>query len=271
MVVKRVKTEIFQQEFETRGSYPSLFDCSDGNRYVVKHSQLERNYRHLINEFVASQLAQLVNIPTPEPALVQIKQSILPYDYKFSSGRPSGLGFGSRFLSGTVKAVTNVEFIISLTKHKNDEIVEDFIKICAFDIWLRNADRVINNPNLLVKEVGKRIRLFAIDHSSIFSELNYLAIEKEIDELPSVGENLIDGELFSHLYYRYGLFFGKVKRDICDTITNISANDVENIIDSIPSEWKISIKEKKAISNFINKRKSIVESQFDFLLNEIGL
>ena len=271
MAVKRVKTEIFQQEFETRGSHPSLFDCSDGNRYVVKNSQQERNYRHLINEFIASQLSQLANISTPEPAFVDIIQSILPDEYKFSSGRPSGLGFGSQFLAGTVKAITNVDFIISLTKHKNDEIVEDFIKICAFDIWLRNADRIINNPNLLVQEVGKRIRLFAIDHSSIFSELNYLAIEKEIDEFPSVGENLIDGELFSRLYYRYGLFFGKIKREICNAITNIPVNDIENIIGSIPNEWKISIEEKKAISNFINKRKSTVESQFDFLLNEIGL
>ncbi|KAF0152213.1 MAG: hypothetical protein FD143_1310 [Ignavibacteria bacterium] len=271
MVIKRVKTEIFQQEYETRGSYPSLFDCSDGNRYVVKHSQQERNYRHLINEFVASQLSQLVNISTPEPAFIEIKQNILPNDYKYSSGKPSGLGFGSQFLFGTVKSVTNVEFIINLTKHKNDEIVEDLIKICAFDIWLRNADRVINNPNLLVQEVGKRIRLFAIDHSSIFSELNYLVIEKEIDELPSVGENLIDGELFSHLYYRYGLFFGKVKKEICRAILNVSEMDIENIIDNIPIEWKISIEEKKAISNFINKRKSTVESQFEFLLNEIGL
>ena len=196
MLIKRVLTEIFQKEFETRGSFPSLFDCNDGFRYIVKHSQQGRNYKHLINELIAVQLAKIINLPVPEFALINIKQNILPNDYIFSSGKPSGIGFGSQFLSGSIKAVTGIETIITFSKSKKNEIIEDLIKICAFDVWLRNTDCSVNNPNLLLQEAGNVIRLYAIDHSSIFSELNYLNLSREIDEIPAIGENLIDSDLF---------------------------------------------------------------------------
>lgn len=271
MEIKKVVAELFQEEKETRGSHPSIFDCSDDNRYVVKHSQQGRNYLHLINELIAAQLAAAVNIPNPSFALVEIKQSILPNDYKFACGKPSGLGFGSQFLPGIIKSITNIDNLISITKTKNYEIVEDFVKICAFDIWVKNTDRVVNNPNLLLQETGNRIRLFAIDHSSIFSELSYLSLEKEVDELPAIGENLIEKELFSHLYFKYGLFFNKIKQDICAKISTLDDSIIMNAVVNVPSEWKLSDDEKEAIFIFLNKRKSIVENHFNYLLKEIGL
>jgi hypothetical protein len=271
MEIKIVTTEIFQQEFGTRGSFPSLFDCSDGQRYVVKHSQQIRNYRHLINELISVQLAKEISIHVPEFALVEIKQNILPYDYLFASGKPSGLGFGSQFLPGNIKTVTDVDTIISFSKSKRNEIAEDLIKICAFDIWLRNTDRSINNPNLVLQETGSIIRLYAIDHSSIFSELNYLNLSSEIDEIPAVGENLIEKELFSNIYFKYGLFFDKIKNDICNKIANINEEIIKEILDIIPTQWELKDQEKESIFYFINKRKTEVENQFNFLLKEIGL
>jgi|GEM_PF-5064961 len=73
MEVKEATTEIFQKEFPTGGSHPSLFDCSDGFRYVVKHSQQRQNYKHLINELIAAQLAKVVSVPIPDFALIEIK------------------------------------------------------------------------------------------------------------------------------------------------------------------------------------------------------
>ena len=85
---------------------------------------------------IAVQLAKIINIPVPEFALINIKQSILPNDYIFSSGKPSGIGFGSQFLSGNIKAVNGIETIITFSKSKKNEIIENLIKICAFDVWL---------------------------------------------------------------------------------------------------------------------------------------
>ncbi|MBW7841191.1 MAG: hypothetical protein LC124_04470 [Ignavibacteriales bacterium] len=271
MPIKTVTTEIFQKEFGTRGSYPSLFDCSDNLRYIVKHSQLKRNYNHLINELIAVQLAKAISIPVPDFRLVQINQNILPNDYIFSAGKPSGLGFGSQFLVGNIITVPDIDTIIAISKSKKNEITEDLIKICAFDIWLRNSDRSPNNPNLLFQEKRGIIRLYAIDHSSIFSELNYLDLFREIDQIPTIGENLVDEELFSYIYFNYGLFFEKVKTDICKKIENVKEEEIQEILDNIPKEWNLKQQEIESIFNFINKRKTEVENHFNYLLKEIGL
>lgn len=271
MEVKKATTEIFQKEFPTGGSHPSLFDCSDGFRYVVKHSQQKQNYKHLINELIAAQLAKVVSVPIPDFALIEIKNTIIPSDYLFSVGKPSGLGFGSQFLSGSVKTVTSIETIVIFSKSKRNEIIENLVKICAFDIWLRNIDRTPIHPNLLMQETRNIVRLFAIDHSSIFSELNYFSLSREINESPAIGENLIDKELFSNIYFKYGLFFDKIKQDICGKISSITDKQIQEILDNIPVEWNLSVNEKEEIFNFIYKRKTKVEEQFNLLLKEIGL
>ncbi len=101
------------------------------------------------------------------------------------------------------------------------------IKICAFDIWMRNIDRSANNPNLILQETGGIIKLFAIDHSSIFSELDFNNLTKEIDEPPAIGENLVDKELLSKIYFNYGLFFDKIKNDICEKIAKVTEDQIK--------------------------------------------
>lgn len=181
------------------------------------------------------------------------------------------MGFGSQFLSGPVKTVTSIETIVIFSKSKRNEIIESLVKICAFDIWLRNIDRTPIHPNLLMQETGNIIRLFAIDHSSIFSELSYLSLSREINEPPAFGENLIDKELFSNIYFKYGLFFDKIKHDICEKISRITDKQIQEILDNIPDEWNLSVNEKESIFDFVYKRKTKVEEQFNFLLKEIGL
>lgn len=269
--ILHLNTQIFIKEYETRGSHPSLFYCSDGNQYIVKHSQQGRNYKHLINEFVAVQIAQLINIPVPDFALVSIDSSILPPDYIFERGKPSGLGFGSKFVSNPVKNVVFIDSIIKLVNLKHNKIVEDLISICAFDIFLRNNDRSVNNPNLLIKESGSKFGLIAIDHSSIFCELNYNLLASEINEIPPIGDTLIDRELFNALYFKYGLFFGPIKSTICENISKISDVSINKIINSIPQEWFISDLDKASIFNFIQIRKLKVEEHYNLLLKEIGL
>jgi len=269
--VKKVRTEIFQLELGTNGSYPSIFDCCDGMRYVVKHSQQNRNFRHLINEFIGAYFGKIIELSIPDFALIEINENIIPANYSFRGGKPSGLGFGSLMISNT-KTITSINELIELVKRKNNDIIiKDLIKICLFDIWLRNNDRSPNNLNLLLSEIGNQFKLYAIDHSSIFFELDYLSLDREINEKPSAGENLIDKELFNIIYDKMGLFFVNKKKEICEKISELSNLTIKSMLDLIPSEWNLSEEEKSSIFNFINVRKSILEKQFDILLKEIGL
>lgn len=270
-----IKTEQFVKEFDTSGSYPSLFECNDGERYVVKHSQQGNNYNHIINEYIAANLAQKAKIPIPDFSLIEINDNILPRDYEFARGKPNGIGFGSRFLSGTVKNINDISFMSKLIKNqkKNDafRIIEEFISICAFDIWLRNNDRSPNNPNLLVNENRGRIGLIAIDHSCIFAALDYSELRFEIFETPPEGDSLIEKEFLGFLSYYFGLFFKDIIQKICDFISSISDNEIEKIVYSVPEVWLLTENEKKEIINFINTRKSIIANQFSYLLKQIGL
>ena len=264
-------TELFVRQIPTTGSHPSLFECSDGDRYVVKDSHLGRNYRHLINEYIAAHLAKAANVPSPEFSLVQINSSIIPDDNYTPRGMPSGLGFGSKFLPGRIKNVADIDELISLVKNKKLRKVEDLIKICAFDIWLRNNDRSINNPNLIIQEFDKGIGLIAIDHSSIFATLDYRGLLKEIDEIPPDGDTLVDKVLFETLYSQKGLFFYSIINEACADISNVNDKFISEVVLSVPSQWLLTTLEQKEIIQIIISRKSSLKEHFNFLLKQIGL
>jgi hypothetical protein len=268
-----LKAKLFIKEFETRGSYPSLFLCSDNEKYVVKHSQVGRNYIHLINEFIAAQLAQIAQIPIPDFSLITVDTDILPSDFIFNHGKPQGLCFGSKYLHDYVENVNSIDYIIDIIIDRKDnfKVIEDIINICVFDVWLRNNDRSPNNPNLLIQEIGREIGLIAIDHSSIFTGLRYSLIKNEIEEIPPIGDILVDKELFSLLNDYLGIFIRSQIEKECDLIANISDNVVTNIVNNIPAAWPVSIYEKRQIINFINYRKGKVKEHFNILLEQIGL
>jgi hypothetical protein len=268
-MIKTVTTEIFHKEFETNGSNPALFDCSDGYSYIVKHHQQSNRFHHLINELIAVQLANLVGVNVPDFALVNIIPDVFNADQKFIRGKPDGLGFGSKQLVH-VDAFTNPFAIFDLMK-KDINIVEDLIRICALDIWLRNADRNFNNTNLLVQQVGNTLKMFAIDHASIFAELSHNNIHLEKDELPPVEESLFDENLFKQLYQEFGLPFEEIKSHICNKISLVNDQDIIQILNSIPTQWNLSQSDKDSIFDFISARKLLILSQFDELLNSIGI
>lgn len=58
---------------------------------------------------------------------------------------------------------------------------------------------------------------------------------------------------------------------ICEKISNITDKQIQEILDNIPGEWNLNVNEKGTIFDFIYKRKTKVEEQFNFLLKEIGL
>lgn len=271
-----VKTELFIKEYSTSGSYPSLFECSDGKRYVVKHSQQNRNYLHLINEFIAYSLAKIAFIPTPDFSLIEIIPGTIPNDYNFERGKPIGIGFGSRFLSGMVSSISSIDFIILLIKSQKSKktvtkLIEDLIKICAFDICLRNEDRSHNNPNLLVNETNKKIGLFAIDHSCIFGGLDYIHLSQEEIEIPPMGATLVDKELFLECKERIGISLQFFIDESCEMIARISDNKVEKIVDSVPEAWMLEEAEKIKIVNFIKKRKNLLLNHFNELVYQLGV
>lgn len=263
-------TERFIEELQTRGSFPSKIECNDGNIYIVKHSQLGNNYKQLINEYIAAHLAKSIGLSIPDFALIKINPEIFPDNAKFDRGVPKGLGFGSKFLNGTIKEFLSNTKYRELKKIANKPLEKDFTAICIFDIWLRNSDRSINNCNLLIQETSKNINLVAIDHVSIFAELNYLQLDNEKNELPPVGDTLIYHDFFSEMYYDNGIFFNKIKDELLQSVYELPEDSISQIVESVPEEWHLSSEQKEKITDFIIHRKKVIGSQINSVLKDAG-
>ena len=50
--MRRVNTERFIKQMETSGSRPSVFECSDGETWYIKH--IGNNRLHGINELIGA-------------------------------------------------------------------------------------------------------------------------------------------------------------------------------------------------------------------------
>lgn len=270
MFTKRVKAEMFIEEFGTKGSHPSLIECSDGNNYVVKHSQLGSSYHQLVNEYIAAHLSKLANINIPDYALVELIDEVFPNDVKYERGKPTGLGFGSKFLLNTSKNFTKLFSSGKLLKMGTNRFPKDFIAICVFDVWLMNSDRTENNMNLLLHETSSGFRVVAIDHAMIFSGLNYSLLNNEKNLTPAIGDTLNYSDIFSEIYYNIGIFFDEYKNSALNNISKIPDDKISAIIESVPDIWKLSKIEKSHIFNFIIYRKNKLHKLFDNVLKDAG-
>lgn len=270
IITNTFHTERFIEELKTRGSFPSKIECNDGNIYVVKHSQLGLNFKQLINEYIAANLAKMIGLSIPDFALIKINPEIFSDNNKFERGKPKGLGFGSKFLNGTIKEFLSSTRYKELKKIANKPLEKDFTAICIFDLWLRNSDRSINNCNLIIQETSKNINLVAIDHVSIFAELNYRNLGNEKNELPPIGETLIYHDFFSEMYYDNGIFFNKIKDELIQTVYDLPEDSISEIVESVPEEWHLLKEQKDKIIDFIVHRKKILESQINSVLINAG-
>lgn len=257
--VTTIMTRSFVEEKNTQGSHPSVFDCTDGNRYFVKHSQLGRNYKHLINEYIASLLGGCINLSMPEFALVEIIADCIPLDKRFALGIPSGIGFGSKHVLGNILYIQNIDQLLSCKSFWDSHTYFELLKTCAFDIWLLNGDRNNNNLNLLAVEKPDNFIIVAIDHAAIFDMGAYRNLEHEKLLPPPIGYTMADSELLSEFVDYYGLFLEQVIHEICMLIIQVSDSTIRSIVESVPENWVLDSNSKEKIIDFISYRKNLVE------------
>lgn len=149
--------------------------------------------------------------------------------------------------------------MISSTKNNYDAI-----KILIFDLLIGNFDR--NKGNLMVDSVTKK--LIMIDHTHIFDigaiwdeyQLPRSIKEKfDISKLHQFNYNNIIGSIRfdKDFYNELNIFINKVK--------NININYIKNVIDRIPVDWEVTIKEKELLVKYIYERFNRIDEILDIL------
>jgi len=146
----------YVQPLREGGSLPAVVDTDDGGLFVVKFRGAGQGPKALIAELVVGQLAQALDLPVPELALVDLSAA-------FGRSEPDpeiqdilrgsqGVNVGLRYLDGAFNFAAAAA---------GELISADFAtRLVWLDALVTNPDRSHRNPNLLVWRRGP----WLIDH-----------------------------------------------------------------------------------------------------------
>ena len=138
----------YVQPLREGGSLPAVVEMSSGDLFVVKFRGAGQGAKALIAELIAGLLARVVDLPTPELAIVDV-----PPPFGRSEPDPEiqdllrashGTNVGIRYLDGA----------FNFDPGAAGDLVsaELAARIVWFDAFLTNPDRTHRNPNILLWE-----------------------------------------------------------------------------------------------------------------------
>ena len=138
------------------GSLPAVIEADDDGMYVIKFRGAGQGPKALIAELVVGRLAQVLGLPMPDIALVEL-------DREFARTEPDpeiqdliraseGINLGSDYLPGAL----NYD---PAAMQPDAELAS---RIVWFDAYTSNVDRTARNPNLMVWHR----KLYLIDHGA---------------------------------------------------------------------------------------------------------
>lgn len=237
-----VEPEIVLEEMSCGRTKPLLCSCaarkvllvSPGQERVVEPSLIEdfvvkfsgsgeMTIRGRLCEFAAALLAQRLNVPAVEPAVVTIRddfRAILPQAHRSKVSPDENRHFGSRYLgSGWVIYVPG--------KQLEKSLLDSALCIYVFDMLIQNDDRGNERPNVMTD--GEALK--AYDHELAFPFL-----------LPLFGEKREAWQV-QHLkcatnHVFFPLLHGR-KLDLEPCIERIRSmeDDIMQLTGAIPAEW----------------------------------
>ena len=136
----------YVQPLREGGSLPAVVDTDEGGLFVVKFRGAGQGARVLVAELIASGLAEALELPVPEHALVSIEptfgKSEPDPEIQELLARSHGVNVGLRYLDGAF----NFDGLAAA-----DCISNDFSsRVVWLDALITNPDRTHRNPNLLI-------------------------------------------------------------------------------------------------------------------------
>jgi len=236
---------------------PFVVWCNDGKKYVVKFPGNIQGEKTLVNEFIASNLCEYLDLPILDYKLIRVKIEDYNENTENEITPLEGTAFGTIYNDKALIILNSGMIASSINRN-------DAIKILIFDLMIGNFDR--NKGNLMIDSVTKK--LIMIDHTHIFSigtlwdeyQLPRLIEEKfEVEKLHTFNyDRIIESIKYSKEFYdELNIFINKVK--------NISRSFIEDIMRRIPDDWNVTKNEKNLLVDYIYKRFNRVEEILEIL------
>lgn len=223
---------------------PVVFFCEDetgekNGEYVVKlKAGMDNKENGLIGELIASQLANVLDIPAPEAAIINLDPllaDVIPdTELSLKIKGSAGSNFGSKVITGGFDTWP-------VGKSIPPSLKTLAVEIFAFDALIQNPDRRVDKPNIL----WKGDELYIIDHEMGFSFIY------EILPLSDPWQITTLGFMKNHLFYG-GLKGQPINLDrFGGALELLSDTVMAKITANVPEEWQNNNIQK--IENHINE------------------
>lgn len=243
-MVPKLTATTFIKAFHTGRTCPCLMLCEDDagdtQEVVVKlRVGNECTGTGLICELMGSLLARALDLPAPEPFLVDVDPefhaAIAEESIAERLKANAGMNFGCRYLSPGYISWPQLRSVPSAIEQVAAEIF-------AFDMLIQNPDRRQDKPNLLRK--GDDLAIF--DHEMAFSFLYALVP----DEFPWEGKGM--DFAMNHVFYR-GLKGQSISFErMQGALEAVDGVRISEYVDAVPSVWKSN-------NDAVNKIKGYLE------------
>jgi hypothetical protein len=240
-VLRTVKAQAYLSDAAEGGSKSIVVRCDDNARYTLKFKENGQSPRVLVSEFVGSQLALAVGVPTPEGVLVSVEQPFLDGNPSLAKryARPvsTGIHFGS-------KMVRNVYARAPRSLIPRVRNLSDLPAVVAFDVLTNNTDRDNNGNYLLIRpdHHPRDLDFVAIDFGHCFGGPNWnVDVDKAVGTWCGASITELNTLISGADPFRVPL----------DRLKDLSRDEIDAIVNSVPSEWNLSADEASALKRFI--------------------
>ena len=222
----------------------------------------------IINEVLAHYFLRLWKIPTPNIALITIDPAHLLPEYS-DNHRPHFYNheiFASQWINNAVDSTMMFEINKKkdYEKFNNPEIL---FNIGLFDIWVENDDRKPTNHNLLFQNIKGKQNIIAIDHSFIFSTMNYNDLDPATFS-PIENENIFVSDIGRSLkrYKKKSKNWQQINRDYFYLSVQYCKEEYANIVANIPASWGFTGEHQTKLYDFLfnDERNEAVYSEFEY-------
>lgn len=210
-------------------SRPVLLGCDDGESYVVKSPQ---NGKVVVNEQIVGNIAQLIRAPVPLVRLINVPKDLIDLDLHNLGHLFPGLNHGSILQPncGDRDWIANVDV---------PENGERFAALAVLFGWTHSG-----GDAQLIYHLSKPEVVYSVDHGNFFPE----GPEWTEASLRSAPAASVRGDLAD-------LATEQQVNDILDLLHTISMEQIAAAVASPPSDWPISLSERKAMAVFLEKRR----------------
>ncbi len=266
-MIKRVKSKQFIKQIPGTFNRPIITICEDENDlpiYFIKYSRNSNEIDGLISEVICNFLAKELYLNTPDIAFVEIGDyPIDPNKFIHADCLKKGeIVFGSKRLENSSE-LTELNFVVD--KHDFNRLAEpsDILRIGMFDLWIGNKDRTRRNFNIFIN-LEKEQSFYIFDHFEAFAK-----IAENVQTVISQDVDIFHGFLGSSYGYEMlcwlpGDELIKEMNEFIRFVRSFNARqELEIIIQDIPSTWKIKDETIDYIIRFLSSEERIqkIESE----------